>query len=202
MGAKRRSVTITNLAADVQRLTSNVYLLEGDRPALIDAGSGFDLVGRLRDRPGLDHPEIALITHTHPDHVDNVDDLRHAFDVETLGFDDTSHYVDRGLEDGDVVTLGRHDFEVWHTPGHARDHLCLYAPKSGLLVSGDLIFAGGGIGRTDLPGADPTSLRESIGRVREGVGTALTALYPGHGPAVTEGVRRHLDAAARAAGLD
>lgn len=202
MGPVGASVTLRNLTSDVQALTSNVYLVEGPTPALIDAGSQFDLVERLRRDGSTATPEVVLITHTHADHVDNVDDLRSAFDVETLGYDASSHYVDRGLEDGTTIRLGKYVFEVWHTPGHAPDHLCLYAPEVGLLVSGDLVFAGGGIGRTDLPGADPATLRVSIERVAERVGDELSAIYPGHGPVVTDEASGHLAAAARAAGLD
>lgn len=192
-------MTLPNLAGDVQGLTSNVYLLRGEHAALVDAGSQFDLVQRIEeldlDRP----PTRVLITHTHPDHVDNLDDLRDRFDVETLGVDAESHYVDRGLDDGESVRLGDERFDVLHTPGHAGDHLCAFSPTSGTLISGDLVFANGGIGRVDLPGADPAALKRSIERVHDATNRALAAIHPGHGPAVEGDARRHLEAARRAA---
>lgn len=188
---------IENLAHDVRTLTSNVFLVRGAHPALVDAGSGFDLVGRLAD---LDtSPERVLITHTHPDHVENVADLREHLGVETLGVDPDAHHVDRGLDDGARVVLGDHEFEVVHTPGHAPDHLCAFAREPGLLFSGDLVFANGGVGRVDLPGADGDQLRRSIGRLSDLVGADGRAMFPGHGPVVEADVRRHLEAARRTA---
>ncbi|QKC97074.1 MBL fold metallo-hydrolase [Mesorhizobium sp. NZP2298] len=44
---------------------------------------------------------------------------------------------DRLLEHGDVVDLGDRAFEVIHTPGHS-----LYERKTGILLSGDIIYDG------------------------------------------------------------
>lgn len=192
-------MTLPNLAGDVQALTSNVYLLRGEHTALVDAGSQFDLVQRIEELDLDQPPTRVLITHTHPDHVDNLDDVRDRFGVETLGVDRESHYIDRGLEDGESVHLGDERFDVLHTPGHAVDHLCAFSPTSGTLISGDLVFANGGIGRIDLPGADPADLTRSIERVHDATNQSLAAIYPGHGPVVEDDARRHLDAARRAA---
>lgn len=205
MGAHPSLVNVVNLSGDVQALTSNAYLVGGAEPTMVDAGSQFDVVGRVEaayDEWGFE-AELSrvVITHTHPDHVDNVDPLRDRFEVETVGFDPESPYVDRTIGNGDTVKIGDHRFIAWHTPGHAGDHLCLYTDGPSVLFSGDLIFANGGIGRTDIPGAVPADLRDSIAFVRDQVGPDLAALYPGHGPAVTDGAYGHVEAAARAAGL-
>jgi len=42
---------------------------------------------------------------------------------------------------GPVVRIGGQDFQVIPTPGHSRDHVCLFAPGSGWLFSGDLFIA-------------------------------------------------------------
>jgi glyoxylase-like metal-dependent hydrolase (beta-lactamase superfamily II) len=43
---------------------------------------------------------------------------------------------------GDVVETARHRFEVIETPGHSRDHICLYEPEEGWIFTGDA-FVGG-----------------------------------------------------------
>ncbi len=175
---------MSNLAADVRAFTSNVFLVGGERTVLVDPGANFDVVARLEDRP--ESPDAVVLTHTHPDHVGNVDAVREAFDVETWGFDPEHEAVDRAIEDGGHLEIGDHSYEALHTPGHAADHLCLYAPEAGVLFGGDLVFQGGSFGRTDLPGADRATLIESIDRVLDRTNDDLDVLYTGHGPAIEE----------------
>ena len=81
------------------------------------------------------------------------------------------------------------ELEVHHTPGHTEGSVVFHLPGAvddarpegdGLLLSGDLLFAGS-IGRSDLPGGDPgamdTSLREVLPRFGDDV-----VVLPGHGP--------------------
>ncbi|UCG23600.1 MAG: MBL fold metallo-hydrolase [Chloroflexota bacterium] len=46
------------------------------------------------------------------------------------------------VDDRDIVTSGGYRFQIVATPGHSRDHLCLYEPERGWLFTGDL-FVGG-----------------------------------------------------------
>jgi hypothetical protein len=89
---------VENLAADVDTFTSNVFLIPGDPPALVDTGANFDLVTRLRDRVGA--LGTVVLTHTHDDHVGNVDAVREGFGVETVGWDADRPAVDRAVDDG------------------------------------------------------------------------------------------------------
>lgn len=87
------------------------------------------------------------------------------------------------LEHGSTLTCGSLTVEVIHTPGHSPGSVCLYVPQEKLLLTGDTLFAGGGVGRTDLPGGDPRALTRSLQRL-----LSLphdTRIYPGHGPAGT-----------------
>jgi glyoxylase-like metal-dependent hydrolase (beta-lactamase superfamily II) len=68
-----------------------------------------------------------------------------------------------------------------------------------VLFAGDLVFANGGFGRTDLAEGDREALIDSIDRVVERVGDDLTELHAGHGPSVTERPGDDLDLAADAA---
>jgi glyoxylase-like metal-dependent hydrolase (beta-lactamase superfamily II) len=48
----------------------------------------------------------------------------------------------RVLEAGDVVDLGDRAFEVIHTPGHSPGGIALYEKKTGILLSGDIVYDG------------------------------------------------------------
>lgn len=202
----RRQGMLHNIASGVEAFTSNAFLVSpeargghgaGGRTVLVDSGANFDAVGHLED--DVDHLDAVVITHTHPDHIGNVDAIRDRFDVETWGFDSSHDAVDNRIRDGDVIRIGTDDYRALHTPGHAVDHLCFYAEDAGVLFAGDLVFAEGGFGRTDLPGSDRGTLIESLQRVRDTVDGDLQELHTGHGPSVIdrpyEDIERALDAA-------
>ena len=46
----------------------------------------------------------------------------------------------RRVVDADVVTFGRREWVAVHTPGHTNDHLCLYSPTDGIVLSGDHVL--------------------------------------------------------------
>lgn len=187
---------IRNLASGQAGVTSNVFLLKGERTVLVDVGGSFDVVSAVRDH--VDGLDAVVLTHTHIDHVDNIDDVLEAFDVDVWGFDGDHDAVDHELADGDTVAMGDDTYEVLHTPGHKDDHICLYAPSAGVLFAGDLVFANGGFGRTDLAEGDRQTLVESIERVLDRV-EELTAIYTGHGPAIEVNPRQDVELAHQAA---
>jgi hydroxyacylglutathione hydrolase len=87
------------------------------------------------------------------------------------------------LEENPSVSLGEHQIEVRHTPGHTPGSVIYYSAELESAFCGDLIFYHG-IGRTDLPGGDMSQLVHSI---QKEVFTlpAETKLLSGHGPATT-----------------
>jgi glyoxylase-like metal-dependent hydrolase (beta-lactamase superfamily II) len=44
------------------------------------------------------------------------------------------------LDDAEVISIGRRDWVAVHTPGHTPDHLCLFDPAGGVLLSGDHVL--------------------------------------------------------------
>jgi hydroxyacylglutathione hydrolase len=188
---------VQNLAARHQGFTSNVFLVEGDRTVVIDVGNGFDVSSAIEQRAS--DLDAVVLTHTHPDHVGNLGDVRSAFDVDVWGYDPDIDGVDHAIEDGETVQLGDHDYEALHTPGHKNDHLCFYSPASRVLFAGDLVFANGGFGRTDLEEGNRTLLVESIERVLSKVDENLEALHTGHGPSVTNAPYNDVELALRTA---
>ncbi|SJM34543.1 MBL fold metallo-hydrolase [Mesorhizobium delmotii] len=69
------------------------------------------------------------------------------FDGMPQGWDTARYRIlpapaDRLLGEGDVVDLGDRAFEVIHTPGHSPGGIALYERKTGILLSGDIVYDG------------------------------------------------------------
>lgn len=173
---------IENLAQGRKVFTSNVFLLTGKRDALVDVGNEFDVVGAVREH--VDDLDVVVLTHTHPDHVGNLDAVLDAFDVDVVAYDGEFPGVDRSLDDEDTVRIGDHEYVALLTPGHKDDHLCLYSEEAKLLFAGDLVFANGSFGRTDLAEGDRSALVQSIRRVLDVTSEDLQGMHTGHGPSV------------------
>ncbi|WP_338738621.1 MBL fold metallo-hydrolase [Haloplanus salilacus] len=186
---------VTNLAADVRAFTSNAFLVPGERTVLVDTGANFDVVSRIESR--IDALDAVVLTHTHRDHVGNVGAVCEAFGVETWGYDPEQPAVDHEL--GATAHIGDHDYDILHTPGHKNDHICLYAPAPKVCFAGDLVFADGAFGRTDLEEGDREALIRSIDRLRETVDPDLSALHAGHGPSATTDAYATIERAGEAA---
>jgi glyoxylase-like metal-dependent hydrolase (beta-lactamase superfamily II) len=69
------------------------------------------------------------------------------FDALPDGWDQTQYEVKPAqagqlLQDGDVIDLGSRAFEVIHTPGHSPGGIGLFETKTGIFLSGDIIYDG------------------------------------------------------------
>ena len=69
------------------------------------------------------------------------------FDALPAGWDQSQYQVKpaqagRSLEDGDVIDLGDRAFEVVHTPGHSPGGIGLFEAKTGVFLSGDIVYDG------------------------------------------------------------
>ena len=91
------------------------------------------------------------------------------------------------LAEGGAIRFGDIRLDVLHTPGHTEGSVCLRDADSGLLFSGDTLFAGGW-GRVDLPGGSAEAMAESIARLA-GLDDPIRVL-PGHGAETTIGRER------------
>lgn len=188
---------IQNLAAGQQGFTSNVFLVTGERPVLVDTGNQFDVVSATREY--VDDIDAVVLTHTHPDHVGTLDAVVDDFDVDVWGYDTDFDGVDHAIADGETVQLGDDEYDALHTPGHKNDHLCFYSEAAQTLFAGDLIFANGGFGRTDLEEGDRELLVDSIGRVLDAADENLAEMHTGHGPSVTTNPYTDIELALQAA---
>ena len=154
-------------------------------------------VGDLLDTLETDGMRCAgvLATHYHPDHIggsmmgmelEGVRELLERVDVPVHVQADEAEYVRKVTDvgpdvlvahaSGDVVRVGGVEIELIHTPGHTPGSQCFFV--DGRLVAGDTLFLDG-CGRTDLPGADPAEMYESLtGRLARVPDD--TVLFPGH----------------------
>jgi glyoxylase-like metal-dependent hydrolase (beta-lactamase superfamily II) len=69
------------------------------------------------------------------------------FDRQPQGWDQARYQVkpakpERLLNHGDVIDLGNRAFEVVHTPGHSPGGIGLLEKKTGIFLSGDIIYDG------------------------------------------------------------
>ncbi|HNR23520.1 MAG TPA: MBL fold metallo-hydrolase [Steroidobacteraceae bacterium] len=89
----------------------------------------------------------------------------------------------RRMMDGNVLRIGAHDWTCHAGYGHAPEHISLYCPEFGILVSGDMVLPriSTNVSVLDLePEADPLPLYlDSIARMR--ALPAGTLVLPSHG---------------------
>lgn len=173
---------VVNVTADAEEFTCNAYFLDGEVPALVDAGTIPDVVDVLREH--TDELDRVVLTHQHHDHVEELDAVLDAFDPELYAYAEHPRR-DHALEPDDEVDLGDETFEAVYTPGHAGDHLSFVGRTA--LFSGDVAvyndaaFADGSFGRTDMPGQSRERLVESLHDLLEHLPDTVTSMYPGHG---------------------
>ena len=92
---------------------------------------------------------------------------------------------DRWLEEGETLSIGDHEFEILHTPGHAPGHVVFVSKQDKVILMGDVLFQGS-IGRTDLPGGNYEQLMDSIANKILPLGDEMKFVC-GHSPPSTIG---------------
>jgi hydroxyacylglutathione hydrolase len=141
----------------------------------------WQLVLRTAQQRGWNITQI-LSTHEHADHTAGNAALKQATGAKVLAHAGAAARiggVDRGLDHGDVVKVGRHiELQCLDTPGHTMAHVCLLAHGDApALFSGDTLFnAGAG---NCHGGGHPEALYQTfatqLSRLPEG-----TRLFAGH----------------------
>ena len=110
----------------------------------------FDHIGSHHEFPGccVHHAEAAILADPRNEWTCAnryaTDDM---FDAMPESWDQSRYQVkpahaDRLLADGDIIDLGDRAFEVVHTPGHSPGGIGLFEARSGIFLSGDIIYDG------------------------------------------------------------
>lgn len=96
----------------------------------------------------------------------------------------------RRLRHGDRLTIGTREWEVLHTPGHARSHICLWSQADRILISGDHLLP------TVTPhidfkrGEDADPLGDFLRSLDAVAALDPAMVLPGHGAPFEEGAER------------
>jgi len=183
---------------------SNIFLIGGEEPALVDAGSGENTsrtAAWIRGALGPRRLSRIILTHRHYDHTGGAASIAAMFGAEVMAHPIDAQPVRQGsshgtsalmfdgrqqavevtdLVEGAKISTGDHDLVVVHTPGHTAGGISLWDARDRRLFSGDTVFADN-VGRWDLPTGSRPDLVRSVRKLQ-----ALGAvdLLPGHGPSV------------------
>lgn len=188
-------------------LNGNHFVLRSEKPILIDTAyiADFNETAGLIAQLDLKLSDVQLIISTHC-HCDHIGGNKHIQDQS--GCDIALHKIGKyfidtrddwatwwkyfgqeadffdctiALNDGDVVSIGPHEFTVIHTPGHAAEGIVLYNPSEKLLISSDTLW------KNDMAlmtlriegSAAPFQMLESLEKLAS---LDVRKVYPGHGP--------------------
>ena len=123
-----------------------------------------------------------LLTHSHNDHVNAVDEVLDKFDTQihinkkekvfwAKDYDNFS--INYG---GDIIYLGQTQIKSFHTPGHTPGSTCYYVGNN--LIAGDTLFVFG-CGRCDLHGGNPEEMYHTLKDIKNNLDSE-TIILPGH----------------------
>ena len=193
---------------------SNVYLIPGEIPTIIDCGTGLHskyIIDKVKEKIQLKKIKQIILTHEHFDHCGGVKDIFEKIGnhVKIIAHELSSHKIENGesdfarmlgssmpkmpvdikLKKDDKLKIGDNEFKVIHTPGHTPGCICLYNKENKILFSGDTIFAFGSFGRYDFPGGSLNELKDSIERITK---LDIEKMYPGHESIVEKDANKHI----------
>ncbi len=192
-------------------MESNVYLLLDEKIILIDTGTGFrhdELIKEIEENISPDKIDYVILTHEHFDHCGGVKKIKEGTGAEIMMHEIAAAVVENGkpiyssffgavqekcrvdikLSGGEIIDIGEGKLEIIHTPGHSPGSISIYESRSKTLFSGDTVFSGGYVGRTDFYGGNLNELKNSIKKLSM---LDVETLCPGHEEMVDNG-REHI----------
>ena len=116
------------------RETGTVFLVDAPEEAAIM---------RAIERAGW-NPDVLLITHHHPDHVEGNLALKERFGLVIIGPEAEKSKIpgiDRTVKDAETIDVAGEPARVIATPGHTTGHVSYYFPDSGIAFTADTLFA-------------------------------------------------------------
>jgi len=151
----------------------NLSYLIGDEAskeaAVVDPGFDSALIKKTAAQDGFVIKKV-LLTHAHYDHSDAVKD----FDCQVY-VHANEDFDGENIIDNQEIMIGGVRVKVIETPGHTKGGVCFLVENR--LITGDTLFVNG-FGRTDFPGGDLETLKESLNKLMQL--PEDTIVYPGH----------------------
>jgi hydroxyacylglutathione hydrolase len=180
---------------------------------VVDPGGDVDKILAAIDQTGA-HVEKIVLTHGHLDHAGGAAALRDVLQARSegtipiegpdqrdefllngiadqaaaYGFEASNVTPDQWMQEGDVLTLGPHRFNVLHCPGHTPGSLVFVNEEARFALVGDVLFQGS-VGRTDFPYGDHAALIAAIKTKLLPLGDDFSFIC-GHGPGSTIGAEK------------
>jgi hydroxyacylglutathione hydrolase len=149
--------------------------------AIIDPAWDVDRIVEMAQENDLTITKI-LITHSHFDHINGVEDLLHRTKAKVYLHKAEAEFMRAVwpelvlVESGDTTQVGGVEVRFIHTPGHTPGSQCFLVQNN--LISGDTLFIGA-CGRCDLPGSNPADMYYSLTQ-RLAQLDDRTVVFPGH----------------------
>lgn len=187
----------------VGELGTNCYLVwvEDKSAIIIDPGDEGVEIAQIINELKL-KPTAILLTHGHFDHIMGVIDLQLIFKIPVAMGSEDAFLINRSQMTAEYflkkkfvtpsikpikvsfknIKLGDEIIKIIKTPGHTPGSVCFYAQKSGLLFSGDTIFANG-VGDTSHQYSSKNDLQKSINKILK-LDDKIMVL-PGHGEEIS-----------------
>lgn len=175
-------------------LENNVYLIRTDnQTAIVDPSCQPDAIMNFLGEQNLDK---ILITHYHWDHlragakIKNLTSaITYASKIDSPFIENPENaplyrqtdgfYIDKKLNNNDIVKIGQTNWRVIATPGHTPGSICFYNQDvQPILISGDTLFESS-CGRTDFADGNTEDMKNSL-KILSKLDPE-TIVLPGHG---------------------
>ena len=188
-------------------LNANHFVYRSENPILIDTAyiADFDETAGLIEQLDVKLSDVQLIvgTHCHCDHIGGNKRIQDQSDCDIALHEIGKYFIDTrddwatwwkyynqeaaffdatiALNDGDVLSIGPHEFEIIHTPGHAAEGIVLYNRKARLLISSDNLWKNDMAVMT-LRIEGSAALFHMLESLEKLESLDVQMVYPGHGP--------------------
>lgn len=187
-------------------LSGNHFVYRSKAPILIDTGyiSDFNETDGSITRLGVNLSDISLIvnTHTHCDHIGGNKIIQQKSGCDIALHKAGKYFIDtrddwstwwryynqeadffkctQALEDGEIIAVGPHKFQVIYTPGHASDGIVLYNSQEKILISSDTLWESD-VAVMTLRVEGSMALFHMLESLQKIESLDVKMVYPGHG---------------------